>query len=683
MKASYNWLREFVQFDISPVELGDRLTLAGLEVEAMEDTGDDTIYDLGITPNRPDWLSMRGIAREIAAILGTTFRDMETGSFNEKGDAPRIRIEDSDLCHRYCSRIIRGVKPGPSPEWLARRLESCGIRSMSNIVDVTNYVLLEIGQPLHAFDLNRLAGGMINVKRAGGEERFTTLDGIERSLDSEYLMIWDAEKPVALAGVMGGQNTEVSEDTVDILIESAWFFPSSIRRTSRALGLSTESSYRFERGVDKEAVSEALDRAASLIAELAGGVVSPMTDIYPVPYESRSFDISCRKVSSLVGVEFSGDHIKQALQSLHCGVSGEGDLLTVTPPSFRVDLKSHVDVAEEVARLYGYEKIPATLPVMHMSAAPENRRMQMIRFLRRSMTGAGFSEAVNFSFLNPRILDSLNLGEDDRRRSLVMIRNPLRQEESALRTSLVPALLHNVALNLSRGEKSLRLFEISKVFFNTGERLPDEILQMAAVIQKDKTPAFWKDPRPAFFEMKGAIEKILGEMKVRDVRFLESGETTEPYLHPGKSCAIEAGGKRVGVIGMLHPSVIEGYELSGDIAIAELFDLDSLASSAESRIKFSPIPRFPHVDRDVAFVVDRGVSVASIERQICQVDSDLIESVRVFDIYEGKSLPENKKSVAFTIRYRSQERTLTDAEVEDVHNAIIGRVRDRLGAELR
>ncbi len=682
MKASYNWLKEFVDFDLSPTELGDRLTLAGIEVEAVEATGDDTVYDLGVTPNRPDWLSIRGIARELAAILGLEFRDVEPESFVEDGDAPHVAIRDKNLCHRYCSRIIRGVKPGPSPDWIVSRLESCGIRPMSNIVDVTNYVLLEMGQPLHAFDLDKLSGGSIEVKRAGNEKSFTTLDGVERRLERDYLMIWDEERPVAVAGVMGGENTEVSDETVSIFLESAWFLPASIRRTSKSLGLSTESSYRFERGVDKMAVSAALDRAAALIARLSGGAVSPMTDVCPVPFSAESFEISCKKISKLVGVDFGADFITRTIESLHCSVRGEGDRLNITPPSFREDLKGDVDIAEEVARLYGYDRIPATMPVMHMSPAPANGRLHMMRFLRRAMAGSGFCEAVNFSFLNPVILDSLNLNNNDRRRSLVMIRNPLRQEESALRTTLVPALLQNVALNHSRGERALRLFEISKVFIRTEDKLPDEILQMAAVIQQDKTPVLWKDPRPAFFEMKGAIERILAEMRIRDVTF--KGEvTTEPYLHPGKSCVIEAGGQKIGVIGMLHPSVIERYELPGDTAIAELFDLNLLASATESRIRFSPIPRFPHVDRDVAFVVDRDISAASIEHEMFGVESDLIESVRLFDIYEGKSLPDNKKSIAFTLRYRSRERTLTDAEVEDVHNAIVRRVVEKLGAELR
>jgi phenylalanyl-tRNA synthetase beta chain len=471
MKASYNWLKEFVDFNLSPAELGHTLTMSGLEVEATEEMDGDTIFDIGVTPNRPDCLSIRGIAREISAVLARPLKNISAEIDLTQGEDPDVEIENADLCPRYSSRIIRGVKPGPSPEWLSKRLESCGIRATSNIVDVTNFILLEIGQPMHAFDLDTLSGKKIVVREAGDVNTFTTLDDEKRYISKETLLIWDGEKPVAVAGVMGGQNTEVSESTVNILLESAYFNPSSVRRTSKALNLSTESSYRFERGVDLEAVTFALDRAAQMIAEIAGGQVSAMTDIYPGPFKAREVSLSVEKVSSVIGVDIEESFVEKTLINLGFLIRREEETMKVTPPSFRNDVEKDIDIVEEVARIYGYEKIPSTFPLMHMSPAPEHKIQELTKSLKAHMVKAGFSEAINYSFLNPETLDKLNLSDGDDRRNFVYIKNPLRKEESVMRTTLVPALLNNVSLNLNRGEKTVRLFEISNVFMPSGGKL--------------------------------------------------------------------------------------------------------------------------------------------------------------------------------------------------------------------
>ncbi|NOZ69102.1 MAG: phenylalanine--tRNA ligase subunit beta [Deferribacteres bacterium] len=683
MKASYKWLKEFVDFNLPPDKLAHTLTMAGLEVEEIEEFEGDTIFDIGITPNRPDCLSIRGIAREISAVLEIPFKDITVKIGAEEGEGPAVEIESPELCPRYSSRIIRGVKPGPSPEWLSKRLESCGIRPASNIVDITNYVLLELGQPMHAFDLDKLTGGRIVVRQAAGVEKFRTLDGEERKLPAEALLIWDAEKPVAIAGVMGGRNTEVSESTLNILLESAYFKPSLVRRTSRALSLSTESSYRFERGVDIEAVTLALDRAAQLIVQTAGGRVTRMTDNYPEPFERGKIRVSFKKISSVIGVDIDGAFVEKTLGNLGFRVEREGEGIAAVPPGYRTDMEMDVDIIEEVARLYGYDRIPSTLPTMQMSSPPEHETQELIKTLKNSMVKSGFSEVINFSFLNPDALEKLNLPPDDKRRDIIHIRNPLRKEESAMRTTLIPALLNNIALNLNRGEKMLRFFEVSRVFLPSGGKLPDEITQFAAVYHKDVTASIWQDKHDGFYDLKGTVENLFLELKIKRYSFERGASPVEPYLHPGKSCSIVIEGRKTGSLGTLHPGVARAFDIKGDVIILEIHDIEKIREAVPARITYVPLPRYPYVERDIAIIVSKDTTVAQAEKIIRGTDTDIIESVKLFDIYTGKPIPEDKKSLAFSIRYRSAVKTLTDSEVDAVHSAIIKSLEAELGAELR
>lgn len=682
MKASYNWLKEFVDFDLPHEELAHKLTMAGFEVEAIEEYEDDIIFDIGVTPNRPDCLSIRGIAREIAAILDLPIKDVTPETTGGKGDGPVVKIEDQDLCFRYSSRIISGVKPGPSPSWLVKRLESCGFRSTSNIVDITNYILLELGHPMHAFDLDKLGGGKIIVKSAGNEKEFVTLDEEKRKLSNDMLLIWDSEKPVAIAGVMGGQSTEVSESTNNILLESAYFMPSSIRRTSKSLNLSTESSYRFERGVDIDAVTLALNKAAQMIKEIAGGEISGITDEYPEKIEPKEIPVSFKKINSLIGVDIEKSFIEKTLRGLGFVVKREGQGIVATPPSFRNDAERDIDIIEEVARLYGYDRIPSTLPVMQMSAAPEHGTQKLIRNLKNSMVKSGFSEAINFSFLSPNILDQLNLGQDDRRRDLIYIKNPLRQEESAMRTTLIPALLNNVSLNLNRGEKMLRLFEVSRVFLSSKEKLPDEITQLTAVFHKENTASLWHENHDCFYDLKGVIENIFQDLRVKGLSFIEDGNS-EPYMHPGKSSSIIVNDKKIGSIGILHPGTAEAFDIKGNIAVVEIYDINKIIDLTSNKITYAALPKYPYVERDVALVVRDDITAAAVRKEILDVKSDIIESVNLFDVYKGKPIPPEKKSLAFSIRFRSPEKTLTDEEVDNLHSTIRSRLKENLDAELR
>jgi len=683
MKASYNWLKEFVPVDHPPRELAHILTMAGFEVEAIEQVDDDTIFDIGITPNRPDCLSIRGIARELSAVLKIPFKDIQPEINNAEGAGPEVEIIDGALCQRYSSRLVTGVRTGPSPEWLSKRLEAHGIRSTSNIVDITNYVLLEFGQPLHAFDLDKLAGKKIVVKKAGDQNTFSTLDGVERSLGKDMLLIWDAERPVAIAGVMGGRNTEVSDSTVNILLESAYFTPSSVRRTSKTLTLSTESSYRFERGVDTSAVTTALDRAARLIAGISGGTISQMTDNCIEPFKPQKINFTMKKVRSYIGADIEEPFVINTLESLGFKIDGAGEGMTAVPPSFRNDVSRDVDIIEEIARIYGYDNIPSTLPVMQMTAAPVHRTRSLIATIKNSFTASGFSEVINYSFMNPESLDSLLIPADDIRRKVISIRNPLRKEEESMRTSLVPALLNNISLNLNRGELSLRFFEVSKVFLPADGKLPGEVIQVAAVHHKDSDSAVWQTDHDGFYDLKGILENLFQVLKIRDYFFDHQNYPLEPYLHPGKSCSIIASGQRIGVIGTLHPSVSAAFELKGSLNILEIFGLDSMVESAGAKTVFIPLPKYPYTERDVAIVVDDAVMVSSVQKEILSVNSDIIESVKLFDIYTGKPIPKGKKSLAFSIRFRSADKTLMDAEVDDLHARIIRKLQENLDAELR
>jgi len=683
LKASYNWLKEFVQFDLSPEALADKLTMAGLEVEGIEETGDDVILNIAVTPNRPDCLSIKGLAREISVILDLPFIESITEIKEEDPQVPHIEIKDHNLCLRYASRIVTGVKIAPSPEWLIRRLEACGIRSTCNVVDVTNYVLLEMGQPLHAFDLDKLSGKRIVVKRAGEVKNFITLDQTERKLKEDILMIWDAERPVAIAGIMGGHNTEVSDSTVNVLLESAYFDPPSIRRASRYLNLSTESSYRFERGIDIEGVQSALDRAAQLISEIAGGKISRLTDVYPKKWSPKTFEINLDRIRALIGIDVDDEYMVNILHKLGFQIEKKGQNIRVTPPSFRMDVQGDVHIAEEIARIYGYEKIPSTLPEVDIGNVRENKTLQLIRLLRESLLRSGYSEAINYSFINPDILDTLNLSKNDRRRNLIYIRNPLRKEDRALRSTLIPSLLGNIQTNLNRGEEDLRFFEISRVFIASDRKLPDEILQVALICQRPKRTHLWAHDHPLLYDLKGTIENLLESIGIRDYIFTQERSLIEPYLHPGQAGAIMIRDKKIGSLGMVHPLIRESLELKGDICIAEIYDLEELMEFILDTRSFKPIPKFPYVERDLAVVVHKDTPVESVKREIISSGSDLIERIDLFDIYTGRPIPEDKKSLAFTIRFRAQDRTLTDEEVNELFLRIVENLKRSLKAELR
>ncbi len=683
MRISLKWLKEFVDFKLSPGELAHLLTMAGLEVEEVEEVADDTVLEVSITPNRADCLSIIGIAREVSAGLQIPVKYPFISVHENDIDAPLIEIVDTTLCHRYASRIIYGVRVGSSPEWVIKRLESHGMRPVNNIVDITNYVLLEMGHPLHAFDLDRLERKTIVVKKAGSVSSFKTLDGEERPLNSETLMIWDSEKPVAIAGVMGGLNSEVTPSTVNVLLESAYFDPVSIRRTSKALNLTTEASYRFERGTDIDVIVKALDRATMLINEIAGGRVTRLNDNYPIPYMPTEVYVRSKKIKDLLGIDIDESTVEAILNRLGFSYRREGEGIIVIPPSYRRDIQRDVDIVEEVARLHGYDRIPATMPAIRVNRITEKNGVRTINLIKDSMVRSGFTEVINLSFLNPSSLDDLNIPKVDRRRRLIFIKNPLRKEESALRTTLIPSLLNNARLNQSRGENAFSFFEVSRVFFDKKDKLPDEVIQMAAIHCKASTPSIWEKTHNGFYDIKGSIENLFDGLKIKNYSIENGNLMVEPYLHPGRSCVIKINNHVIGSAGELHPLVASLYELRGDINLLEISNLMSLIEAIPLRITFRPLPRYPYIERDISIVVPKETQFAQIKKIISDIDSDIIESFDLFDIYTGKQVPPDKKSVAFTIRYRASDRTLTDREVNTLHSEIINRLKETIKAELR
>jgi phenylalanyl-tRNA synthetase beta chain len=649
----------------------------------------DSVFTLALTPNRPDCLSHVGVAREAAALCQGRFASASTRLIEaEELTSSRTGVEVSaaERCPRYAARIVEGIAVGPSPGWLRRRLELCGIRSINNVVDATNYVLLELGHPLHAFDLDRLAEQRIVVRTAREGETLTTLDGQVRRLCAEDLVIADAERAQALAGVMGGADSEVSDRTRRLLLESAYFEPRGIRRTARRHGLHTEASHRFERGADPEMVPRALDRVAGLIVELAGGrVLREAVDAYPRPVRRPEIRLSWGRIESLLGSPVSVEEALELLARVGVVCSKRDQQMGIfQPPSWRPDLERDVDLIEEVARLRGYDKIPATLPAIRLSVPPEARpaRVRGARLAVDTLTASGLSEAVNFSFVAPKAIAAMRFAPGDQRARPLSLRNPLSEEVSVLRTSLLPGLLKNAAHNLRHGVQSIHLFEVGRVFWPVdGERLPDERLH-AALIRTGRRPgAGWDgtDARVDFYDVKGVVEDLLEAFGVREASFVRA---EVPYLHPRASAEVRALDEILGVLGEVHPQVTEVFELGGRVFSAEI-DLSILAELSRETPRFSDLPRFPPVYRDMAVVVSTAVTWQEIREVVLKAGAGITCGLRVFDVYTGAPVPEGKKSVAFALTYQAPDRTLTDEEVGAVHEGIRRQLEERLGARIR
>ncbi len=681
MRAPLSWLRDFIDISDVPQSIAERLTMLGLEVEGVEEINGDAVFDISVTPNRPDCLSVTGIAREISLAYKKRFKSLKIKRFTlKKKEDFKVHIERKDLCGRYAGRIIRGVRIGDSPEWMKRRLDLSGIRSINSIVDITNYVMLESGQPLHAFDLRKLRGGMIRVDVAHNVESIVTLDSVKRKLREDTLLIWDGERPIAIAGVMGGIDSGVDEKTEDIFLESAYFDPVSVRRTSRALGLKTESSYRFERRVDIEGVMNALDRATELILEIAGGEITTTIDEYPGVYKTGTIKLRKERIHDITGCEFSEREIMNILRLLGFNFVKKGSTFHVRTLSRRPDIKEEIDLIEEIARVHGYENIPSVRPLAVIQSEPLNKRRDFIEKIKNGLIMKGFSEAINYSFMDIQELSLLRIPDGDERLNAVRIMNPLRKEEEYLRTNLTIPLIRNLITNLRHKNHEIKLFECGKVFFKRDNGLPEERTFVGGVIYMEDRPVLWRDNLHIYYILRDVVDSIINLMRVK----VNYERTKERFLHPYQSADILHGDKKIGFLGIISHEVMMDFDLktSTRVGIFEI-DIDELFSLSRYDITVKPLPRFPSIERDLSIIIDEEIPLNRVVDIISDYPSDLIESVSLFDYYKGKNIPEGKKSAGIRIVYRSAERTLREEEVHILHSEIIKHLKSETSCEIR
>ncbi len=682
MKISYNWLSELATITLKPQELAERLTMAGLAVESIEPHGDDHLFDVDLTSNRPDALSHLGVAREAAILCGTALKPQViniTESDEAVESAAAIEIHDPELCPRYAARVVRNVKVEPSPKWLVDRLEALGQRTVNNIADISNYVMFEMGQPTHAFDLNLLHGKKIIVRRPATGEQITTLDGFTRELAADHLIIADADHPVAIAGVMGGEETEISERTTDVLIESAYFNPASIRHTAKALGMDTEASYRFARGADFDAQARAADRVAQLIAEIAGGqILKGVIDVYPSPITRDSVSLRESRVERLTGLKVSIEKAAEILRALEfqVDVNPEARSLTATAPSFRVDIFREEDLVEEVARHTGYDLVDTTLPAWSGTGrylADEERRRQ----IRRTLTTIGFDEAYTFSFVNGDRDALFRRGAD----APAVLANPIDVNQNEMRASLVTGLLESVQHNFNQGRRDVKLFELGRVFKATkNESRPHERELLGVVMSGAAQPDDWHGARQVdFYDLAGAVEAVMGSLNVSGFTIERAGVE---YLHPGQAAVLIRDGEEVARYGRLHPRIAQLFKFRQPVYVGEI-EFARLLELPADEVRYNALPRLPASARDVSVLVPDAVLWAEIERAIRQLGIPEIVDLRVFDVYTGKGMAEGMRSLAFRVTYRSAGRTLTDEEVAAMHERIRELMVSRFGAQLR
>lgn len=681
-------------------------------VEALE--LDDAVFDIGLTPNRPDCLGHIGLAREVALAFGVSFTmpspgfptrllaraETETepgGLVLVDGAAPvdtltlveapggmptmvPIRIEAPDRCLRYAGGVLHGVTVGPSPFWLRYRLHVLGVRSIDNVVDATNYVLYESGHPIHAFDLCRLRGPEIVVRTAKEGERMHTLDDQERTLTTDDLLICDAEGPVAIAGVMGGRDSEIRSDTTSILVEVAYFDPRSVRRTSRRLGLHTDASHRFERGVDPNGVAWVLRRVSALIATLANAAAAPVArDVYPERVEPRRIELDPRHVERLLGVAIDDATIRRALEGVGCTIApSETAGWRVSAPTWRPDLCRPEDLIEEAARIRGYDAIPSALPRVVPSGRGMGPRPRLVRRLREAAADLGLLEAINLSFLAPADLERARVSTD-----AVVLANPLSEERAVMRTSLLPGLVEAVAHARRRQVRTVSLFELARTFRPVPDSpLPEETLELAFVLAGARVEQIGEAGEHDFYDGKGILESIVQAVAGLSIECVL--DSSVPYLHPRRAARVRLLGADAGVLGELHPDVGDAFELDTRVIYGAL-SVDALLRAMRERgvPQAAPLPRFPSVARDLALVVPDELEAAQVAEALREAGGALVEACEIFDVYRGKSIPEGQKSLAFRIVYRDPEATLTDKRVEKAHAAVLRAARERLGATVR
>ncbi|WP_252243030.1 MULTISPECIES: phenylalanine--tRNA ligase subunit beta [unclassified Clostridium] len=633
------------------------------------------ILDFEITSNRPDCLSIVGMARETAAALRTTYKmpNLEykvSGNGNVESEL-NVEVKD-DLCLRYMARKVKNVKVKPSPGWMQERLLEAGIRPIDNIVDITNFVMLELGQPMHAYDAREISTNKIVVERAESGEKFTTLDDVERELDDSMLCIKDDNKIVGLAGIMGGLNSEIKEDTTEVIFESANFDGTNIRVNSKKLNLRSEASGRFEKDIDPNLAKLAIDRACALICELdAGEVIEGTIDIYNKKKEAGKVIVDSNWVNKFLGTNLSKEEMKKCLYSVDLFTEIDGDNLNVTAPTFRIDIAIKEDIAEEIARIHGYDVIPATIFSVATSREPKYRNRLLDDKVVMLATGSGLNQSISYSFVSPKVFDKINVPEDSELRNVVKIKNPLGEDYSVMRTTTIPSMMECLGRNYSRNNDYVRLFEMAKIYIKNEDetKIPTErnILTIGMYGDCD------------YLDLKGAVENIIDGLGIKNSKYERESENVS--YHPGKTAKLVIGKNVVGTLGEVHLDVTENYGIDVPCFIAEL-NLDALYESADMDRKYKALPKFPAVTRDIALLVEDSILVQKIEECIRKAGGNLVEKVQLFDIYKGKQIPDGKKSIAYAIAYRA-DKTLTDKEVNKVHDKILRSLEYKLGATLR
>lgn len=635
-----------------------------------------SILDLEITSNRPDCLSILGIARETSATLNEIcrFPEVKYSTSSSKNIQDKLKVEIKDkLCRRYVARGIEGVEIKPSPSWMEERLMEAGVRPINNIVDITNFVMLEVGIPMHAYDIREITSKSIVVERAEEGEKFTTLDGEERVLDKDILTIKDGNRTIGIAGIMGGLNSEIREDTSSVVFECANFNGTNIRISSQKLALRTEASTRFEKDLDPNLAKYAIDRACHLVEMLGCGKVMQGTiDVYDEKVYPHSLEVDCDWVNKFLGTDIPKENMAEYLNRLELKTKVEESVLKIGVPTFRGDINIKEDVAEEIARIYGYDNIPSTIIKSVSTKGGKNEKQKLDDKVIEAMISSGFSQSVNYSFISRKAFDKILLPKDSSLRNIVTIKNPLGEDYSIMRTTTLSSMMECLSRNYSRKNDLVRLFEVGKIYIpnKDKDKLPKEksIITIGMYGNSD------------YFNLKGAVENILEILKIEKFSF--ERESENPSFHPGRTALIYIKKDLVGILGEIHPKVCENYEVEERCYIAEL-NLDILYKYANSHNKYTPLPKFPAVSRDLAVLVDDNILVQDIESIIKKQGGNMVEKVELFDVYKGKQIEDGKKSIAYSISYRLSDKTLTDAEVNKVHDKILKALEYKLGAQLR
>ena len=652
--------------------LGDDAVVGSSAVEYLG--LDDTVFEYEITNNRVDCYSVLGIAREAAATFRKPFNPpvvTETGNSEDVNDYIKVEVEAKDLCTRYTARVVKNIKLAPSPKWMQQRLMTAGIRPINNIVDITNYVMEEYGQPMHAYDLDTIAGSKIVVRTAKDGEEFVTLDGQVRKLDSQTLVICDGEKAVGLAGIMGGENSMITDDVKTMLFEAATFDGTNIRKSTKRLGIRTDASGKFEKGLDPENALAAMNRACQLIEELgAGEVVGGVVDVYPNPVTRKRISFEPDKYNALLGTNVSREEMLQYFERLEVEYDKDNNELII--PTFRQDLNRDADMAEEVARFFGYDNIPTTLPKGETTMGKVSFEQRIEDVAGEIAQFCGFSEAMTYSFESPKVFDKLKLEPDSSYRKTVVISNPLGEDFSVMRTLPLNGMLTSLATNYNRRNKNVKLYEMAKVYLpdEDTEKLPEEKVMF--------TLGFFGEGD--FFTMKGVVEEFLDRVGMR-VKPVYNPQAGIPFLHPGRQAAIEYNGTEIGYLGEVHPDVADNYGI-GEKAYIAVIDIPAVTELASFDRKFTGIAKFPAVSRDISMLVPKNILVGTIENIIEKRGGKLVENFSLFDIYEGSQIQEGFKSVAYTISFRAKDRTLEDKDITPVMDKILKDLSD-IGIELR